>query len=82
MVKWKNLPIVITVFMVVSVLAVIASAVLHSTESRMGSPLQVSLEEAEFSTDEGVSWQPVGDGSELRKQRGNVFIRGHFDRPI
>ena len=80
--KLKNLPIVITVCVIACVLAAIGYAVLHSWEAELAMSLPLELIPTEFSSDGGVTWQPVGTGEELHKQRSDVAIRGHFNLDI
>ena len=80
--KFRNLPVVITFFMVVCVLAIIGASVFRSWEAEMPSPMPLALTGLEYSSDGSITWDPVGTGDALRKQRNDVAIRGHFNLDI
>ena len=80
--KFRNLPVVITFFMVVCVLAIIGASVFRSWEAEMPSPMPLALTGLEYSSDGSITWDPVGTGDALRRQRNDVAIRGHFNLDI
>ena len=61
--KFRNLPVVITFFMVVCVLAIIGASVFRSWEAEMPSPMPLVLTELEYSSDGSITWDPVGADS-------------------
>ena len=80
--KLKNLPIVITACVIACVLVVIGTAMFRSLEADMAFSLPLEFMPTEFSSDGGATWQAISTGEELRKQRSDVAVRGHFNYDI
>lgn len=80
--KLKNLPVILTVCVVVCVAGAIGFAKLDSLEANMAFSLPIQFIPQEFSNDGGETWKPVGNGRELHRQRSSVFIRGHFNMEV
>ena len=60
--KLKNLPIVVTICVVVCVLVSIGYAVLYSWEAQMAMTLPLEFTPTEFSDDDGATWTPADNG--------------------
>ena len=80
--KLKNLPIVITICVIACVLAVIGASMLRSWEADMATTLPLKLIPTEYSIDGGATWKPVVTGEEIRRQKDDLAVRGHFNYDI
>ena len=80
--KFRNLPVVLTVCVVVCVAATIGVSMLRSWEADMAFSLPLEFIPQEYSSDGGQTWQPLETGREIYRQRKDVSVRGHFNFDI